>query len=193
MIELDKKLSTGGSSLLEGYYTMDLASSAEEVLVTFPDGTPMGEINTQLEKAFEAMKELLLQCEILAPITAIRETIGRATKSKDAIVRVNIIIYGSRRNAGQVGRELSKYKIYLQRPDYIRNGLTYDNPHFLKLHNVQQCQDGSTSQSGDHRLVDAENTDSFKKTISDIYSSLKRADRLEGLEGDKRLTTSLLP
>jgi SWI/SNF-related matrix-associated actin-dependent regulator of chromatin subfamily A3 len=154
----------------------------------------LGEANASLEQALNNISEqqYVLDFEVFAPVRAIRETISRATKEKDAIVRVQITIYGPRKSAQSIGRDLSQLKIYLQRPDYIRNGADYDNPHVLKLvdqhHSlpdvIMHKEDQSSEKATDNTL---------KKAIADVYSSLTRDKNLQGFEGDERLKTPLLP
>ena len=192
MPELDTRLSACGDSLSQGYCDMNILNSDEQSLVAFPDGLVMGELNTQVQTALENMIGQQLDFQILSPIRSIRETISRATKEKDAIVRVNINVYGPRHIAPQVGRELSANKIYLQRPDVFRPGFEYDNPHVLKLQNMPALRNGHAITVEDEKKPEAEKAESFKKTISDVYSSLKRGHALVGLDGDDRLKTNLL-
>jgi SWI/SNF-related matrix-associated actin-dependent regulator of chromatin subfamily A3 len=125
-------------------------------------------------------------------IKAIRETISRATKEKEAIVRVQISVYGPRATARAIGKHLSEQKIYLQRPDYIRDGADYDNPHVLKLED-HQFPVAEPFLDSEKNLVEHEgNIDTLKKTVTEVYSSLTRDHNLVGLEGDERLRTRLL-
>lgn len=188
MSELDGKLSIGGNTLAEGYYAMGLLRSD----VTFPDGTVMGQLDNKLKKVLESMSDLVLDFEVLAPIRAVRETISKATQEKHAVVRVNINVYGRRSQAQQVGKIFSEYKVYLQRPDWRRSGSPYDNPHVLKLPTMRAEHSGYTDHFEVGKQTDLENTELFKKTISEVYSSLKRGHNLASLEGDDRLKTPLL-
>ena len=193
MEDLDSKLSTGGGHPIEGYFQMSIVKAEDQFVVAFPDGTVMGEVNAQLEKALESIPEQhQIDLEVLAPIKPIRETINRATKEKDAIVRVNINVYGPRNVAHQIGRELSQHKVYLQRPDCMRNGLTYDNPHLLKLPNFQSSYKEGIIHVENEKRAETSKVEEFKKTISDVYASLTRGHKLVGLEGDARLKTALL-
>ncbi|ORY16159.1 SNF2 family N-terminal domain-domain-containing protein [Clohesyomyces aquaticus] len=193
MAELDAKLSTGGGHPAEGYHSMKVTRSDTQLFVVFPDGFSMGELNAQLEKALDRIfGQVDIDFEVLTHIRSVRETIGRATKEKDAIVRVNINLYGPRNQAKQVGVHLSQNKVYLQRPDFLRSGCVYDNPHVLKLPQFQPSEQACIVPVGTERDPAADKAEVFKKTISQVYSSLKRGQRLVGLEGDDRLRTSLL-
>lgn len=194
MSDLDKKLSIADPSPISGHTLLNVTRPETQWLVTFDDGHVLGEVNASLEQALNNItgQQYMLDFEVFAPVRAIRETISRATKEKDAIVRVQISIYALPSIAQDVGRELSKMKIYLQRPDYIRGGAAYDNPHELKL--VHR------PSSGIDPMIQAEDissekvaSETLKQTIADVYSSLTRDKNLKGLEGDERLKTRLLP
>lgn len=196
MSTVDTKLGTGGGHPVLGHYQMRISQNDDRCIVEFFDGTPLGEVNAQLEAALCGIVEQRhhVDLEVFAPIRPIRETISRATRDKDAIVRVNINVYGSRSIARDIGLELSLQKIYLQRPDYIENGLTYDNPHVLKLGDFRQTFDSQSVEVSEEKQPESEveKAEAFQKTINTIYSSLTRGQSLGGVEGDNRLKTQLL-
>ena len=196
MYTVDTKLGTGGGYPVPGHYQMVINQDDGQCIVAFLDGTPLGEVNAQLEAALFGIAEQRhhIDLEVFAPIRPIRETISRATRDKDAVVRVNINVYGSRSIARDIGLELSAQKIYLQRPDYIKNGLTYDNPHVLKLGNFHQPFVDQTIEAREEKQPESEveKAEAFQKTINTIYSSLTQGQSLGGIEGDNRLKTQLL-
>jgi SWI/SNF-related matrix-associated actin-dependent regulator of chromatin subfamily A3 len=193
MAELDTKLSMGGASPIQGHLQMNLVNLGSDFQVTFSDGVVLGELNMQLETALARITEqgFQLQYEVFANIKAIRETISKVTKEKNAIVRVQINVYGPPSVAGRVGRELSRGKIYLQYPDHIRPGTSYDNPHVLKLDSFRATEPTS-EQHVSYQSIEAESARDLKQVVADVYSSLTRSQNLEGLEGDERLRTPLL-
>lgn len=194
MAELDKKLGMSTTSPVQGHTLLQITKAESQHVLTFGDGTILGEVNVALEKALcnIAEQQFALEFEVFAPVRAIRETISRATKEKDAIVRVQINVYGPRTISQSIGRELSQQKIYLQRPDYIREGADYDNPHLLKL--VTHTPSLPTALAlAEEKTAEKAADETLKSTIADIYSSLTRGKNLQGLEGDARLKTSLLP
>ena len=196
MSDVHTKLNNGGGYPIPGHYQMSIIKSDQQFLVTFPDESCLGEVNAQLEKALTGIAEQRqnIDLEVFAPIRPIQETIGRATKKGDAIVRVNVNVYGARTAARRIGQEMSSHKIYLQRPDYIRPNIAYDNPHVLKLVNFQPSIVNHTTdvQEETQPESEAQKTEAFKETISNIYSSLTRNQSLVGIEGDDRLKTKLL-
>ncbi|KAK3202497.1 hypothetical protein GRF29_161g1443260 [Pseudopithomyces chartarum] len=197
MSKVDTKLGTGGGHPVPGHYQVVINHREDRYLVIFNDGTPLGEVNAQLEAALSGIAEqqYRVDLEVFAPIRPIRETISRAVKEKEAVVRVNINLYGPRSAAKDIGLELSTQKIYLQRPDYVKPGLAYDNPHFLKLGGIQPSFQGQDVELRDEKLPESEveKAEAFQNTINNIYSSLTRGQNLAGIEGDDRIKTKLLP
>lgn len=193
MQALDNTLIRAAASPITGHVQLNLNEVEAQYSVTFSDGFPLGQVNAQLEKALTNIKEqqLELDFEVFVPTRSTRETINRATKGQEAVIRVQINVYGPLVSADSVGQELSQNKLYLQRPDYIREGLTYENPHVLKFTDdsdaipvanvILQESVGTTTTSG---IIPA--------VVADVYSSLTRNENLRGLEGHERLKTPLL-
>ena len=193
MSQLDAKLHVGNESQAVGHYTFGIKKCSDQLVLTFPDGIQLGLLNTHVAKALKDIVELSsVQFEALADIGKLRELIGRVTKASDAVARVNIYIYGSREARKGVGRHLSSNKVYLQRPDQQRYGTRYDNPHVLKLPQMQMPSINYQPDATGHKMSQSDNVEHFRKAVSDVYASLKRSSRLERLEG-ARLKTSLLP
>ena len=197
MFAIDSKLETGGGHPIPGHYQMMINKFENRFMISFPDGTPLGEANAQLEAALSGIAEQQyhVDLEVFAPIRPIRETLSRATKEQEAVVRVNINIYGPRSIARTIGLELSTQKIYLQRPDYIKPGVVYDNPHVLKLGTFDQTFQSQDPEIPEEKqpVSETEKAEAFQRTINTIYSSLTRGQTLAGSEGDNRLRTQLLP
>ncbi|KAF2128363.1 hypothetical protein P153DRAFT_357729 [Dothidotthia symphoricarpi CBS 119687] len=194
MAELDNRLKIGTPSPIQGHLQMKLIQFESQFLVTFVDGSTLGEVNVQLQKALTRIIEQRyeLDFEVFAPVRAIRETISRTTKAKDAIVRVQINIYGPQVCSQGVGQELSQQKVYLQRPDYIRTGAIYDNPHVLKLADFQ-LSNVQADWPAEGKITGEYVPETLKETMMDVYSLLTRSQCIKGLEGDKCLRTHLLP
>jgi SWI/SNF-related matrix-associated actin-dependent regulator of chromatin subfamily A3 len=191
MADLDGRLKSSEASPISGHTILTITKLDGQFFVTFGDGAVLGEVNASLDKALTSIseQEYTLDFEVFAPVRAIRETITKATKEKDAIVRVQISVYGPRSFADGVGQELSRQKVYLQSPDYVRPGTDYDNPHVLKLQTSLPLNPTFADETATGKVAD----DDLKKTISNVYSSLTRDQNLRSLEGDERLRTPLLP
>lgn len=193
MVELDQRLSIPTASPIQGHLLLSLNKSDNQYLITFNDGTVLGEVNASLEKALSSITEQQhqLDFEVFASIKNIRETVFRTTKQKDAVIRTQINVYGPRIIGPAIGQELSQQKIYLQRPDYIRPGADYDNPHFLKLNN-QETQSVVVNIDLEEKTSEKDPEFTLKEAITGVYSSLTREYNLKGLEADARLKTTLL-
>lgn len=194
MLDLDNKLSTQVAGPIAGHVQLQLTRIDTHYHVTFSDGLLLGEMNLQFEEAVNNILEqqYLLEFEVLAPINAIRETINKVTKEKDAIARVHINVYGTTTASSAVGRELLQRKMYLQRPDHIRNDIPYENPHVLKLRDTGLCQVVQPLDV-DELVVEKAMGQIVKETVTEVFSALTRAGDLVALEGDRRLHTLLLP
>jgi SWI/SNF-related matrix-associated actin-dependent regulator of chromatin subfamily A3 len=193
MADLDRRLMASPHSPVSGHTLLQVTKPDTQFLITFEDGAILGEVNASLEQALNniAEQQHLLDFEVFAPVQAIRETISRATKEKDAVVRVHINVYGPRNVSQVIGRELSRMKIYLQCPDHIRQGADYDNPHMLKLVD-DQFPLPVTIFDAEEKTVEKTTDETLKETIANVFSSLTRDKNLQGLEGDERLKTLLL-
>lgn len=193
MLDLDNKLNAVAGGPIAGHAQMNLVRSETQYRVTFPDGSVLGEMNIQLEEALNSILEqqYSLEFEVLTPTKAIRETIDKAEKEKDAIARVQINVYGTEKASLSVGQEFSRRKIYLQRPDYVRSGVLYDNPQVLKLEHFEVAKTIHAPEVVEPS-IEKTTSQSVKETIMNIYSALTRGQHLTALEGDRRLQTPLL-
>jgi hypothetical protein len=198
MVEMDAKLMANFDYRNNDSCTFGLKKSelGEQVILQFPDGSDFSILNNHIAKALDKLLERpSLQFEAICSIRPILETIGRVTKQADAVVRVNINVYGPKESSKEVGRHLTMEKVYLQRPDKLRAGTTYENPHILafkdmQISSLQNQFDVGSSREGQLKLDD--DAEKFKETISNVYSSLTRGANLNKVEGDRRLKTKLL-
>jgi hypothetical protein len=203
MLEVDAKLKAGNRSSASDCYTFNIGKIEKpltEVVLKFHDNTVFGILNTHTSKALEGLIDRpSIQFDAFGSILTIRETIGRSTKAIDAVVRVNINVYGSKEEGKDVGCHLSDCKVFLQRPDIQRPGSFYDNPHILKFPDLQISSLEYQLEAAPYRVStsddadDADDAERFRKTISNVYASLTRGAKLNRVEGDRRLKTQLLP
>jgi len=193
MAELHRNLNNIASSPVTGHARMIVIKPDAQFVVAFPEGYVVGDVNAKLDGALTSIAEqgYEIDLEVFAPTVVIQETIGRATKDKEAVVRVQMNVYGPSTAAWDIGKELSQQKIYLQRPVYIRDGYRYQNPHILTLPGFH----GSTPEiptMTEEPLPDKVGLQTLRSTLQNVYSSLTRDRNLHGLEGDERLNTDLL-
>lgn len=192
MLELDTKLKAANGS--NDYCTFNIERPSTRLVLRFQDNTEFGHLNTHISKALEALvQRLSIQLEAVGATSTIREVIGRATKATDADVRVNINVYGSEEARKDVGRHLSDQKVYLQRPECQRPGTIYDNPHVLKFPDLEIPSFENQLEIASHRVKTSDNPENFRKIVDNVYASLTRGTKLNRMEGDSRVETSLLP
>lgn len=193
MTELLRRLNMSNKSPITGHVQVKLVKLETGFSIVFEDHTAIGPVNSQLEKALKRIEEqqYSLNFDVFAPINLLKDTIGRVNKEKEAVVRVQITVYGPPSAAQGVGKELSSHKLYLQQAEYIKEGTKYDNPHVLVLPSFQQ----STTQIQvvtEETQAEKTTTEVLKNTITDVFSSLTRSHDLRGVEADERLITPLL-
>ncbi|KAK2786144.1 hypothetical protein FQN53_006906 [Emmonsiellopsis sp. PD_33] len=175
-----------------------IKKSSPQLLLTFPNCKGLGWLESHAAGALDALIERpSIQLEAVADVPSLQETISKVTKAKDAIIRVDICIYGPRESSAEVGRHLSNNKVYLQRPDPQRQraGSIYDNPHVIKFPDLQirDVDRRPTEMEEKGSELTVESGEGFQKAIQDVYDSLHRSSNLRRLEGDSRLKTTLLP
>ena len=194
MSQINVKVNSGNIYQVSGQCIFGVKKSTTQVVLTFTDGSEFAHLNTHMAKVLGGVIDLpSVQLEALANLNTLRETIGKATKASDAIVRVNINLYGSKETRKDVGQCLSAGKIYLQHPDQRRTTSAYDNPHVLVLPGMQNQIVDIIPQEEAEDMLRGDDADQFRKAISDVYGSLKRSSHLKRVVGDDRLRTSLLP
>ncbi|KAG0649190.1 ATP-dependent helicase GTA, partial [Hyphodiscus hymeniophilus] len=194
MLEIDAKLIEDLESRSEDSCTFSIPPSSTEVVLCFPNGMEFGVLNTHASKALRSLVQRpSLQLEAIADITTIRETIGRVTKATDAVVRVNINVYGLRESCQEVGRYLSSQKLYLQRPDKMRTGSAYENPQVLSFADMQISSYENQFDVRANKAPKLDDAAKFSESISNVYLSLTRSANLSKIQGDRRLKRTLLP
>jgi hypothetical protein len=193
MLEIDTKLRNHDSSLKNGQYLFGAKRQMDKLTLTFADGTDFGVLNDHtaatLSKVLDQHKA---EIECLAFILLVRETIERAAKANDAVVRVDINLYGEIGAKDEVGCCLWENKLYLQRPTELREGLKYENPHVIQFPDLPPETSELIPELSGEKTDTLKSPETFRWTIFEVYASLKRGDGLERMEGDDRVKTDLL-
>jgi SWI/SNF-related matrix-associated actin-dependent regulator of chromatin subfamily A3 len=196
MADADKKLLSIHRSSMPGYHVFRLTKRADQISITFQDGTKLADVNAHLEKVLGPIIDReALQFEAIADVGSLRDLIGRSLKASDPVGRFNIHIYGLESACERVGGLLSTDKVYLQRPDHLRPGCVYNNPHYLKIPGTEfATQQLVPSQNIVHSTTTTtpDKEGEFRKAIANIYSGLKRGTGLHRVVGDRRVKTPLL-
>ncbi|KAM0322176.1 hypothetical protein ACHAQA_009666 [Verticillium albo-atrum] len=128
------KQSPAAGSTSSRQRTFVVTEQPDHILLSFPDGTPFGYLRSHMKNALAKLLDRKnLSFEAVADAKALQDTVTKARKTSGAVARVDLYVYGSRRLAPVVGERLSKWKLWLQRPEAVRKGAAYENPHFLSF------------------------------------------------------------
>lgn len=167
---------------------------APHIQLSLPDGTAFGILRNDLTEALDVLlnQRPTFRLEAVALTSRLREQIGLASKPNEAIVQVDINIYGPRDRAKEVGDKLSDRRQWLQKPDFSRK-YPYENPHVLRFpeledhvfeQDIRQEVSGASKPRADEERV--------KKLIAQVEGAVSRAADLETMTGDQGLQTGLL-
>jgi hypothetical protein len=166
------------------------------ILLSLSNGEQFGVLRSDMTDVLEPLLKQSppFELEAVAPNTRLREQIAVATKPNEAIVQVNINLYGPRDLAKKVGDDLSDRKQWLQKPDIIKTGYEYFNPHHLHFpelesHMVQEELRQEVSATAKPRAEE----ERVKKLVAQVHDALTRASdpELERTAGDQSLKSEL--
>jgi hypothetical protein len=172
-----------------------LQAKSDHILLSFPDGTQFGYLRDNMTEALKAhLTSEDLSFEAVASTANLRARIAKVEKQGDAIVHVNINIYGPRAQAKIVGGELSSKKVWLQKPDYYKRQYPYENPHLIRFPDLEQTVSEQIVQDvqAPEPVLPQPTVNTVKQVVSEVHRSLHRADDLDREDGDERLRTPLL-
>ncbi|KAK1597107.1 SNF2 family domain-containing protein [Colletotrichum navitas] len=173
-----------------------LSENRDHVVLVFrddPDATEFGYLRSGPGKTLaRLLAQEGLEFDSVAQTTTLRETIGRAKKPVEAMVKVDINIYGPRSRAHETGKTLSEGKLYLQMPDHARSGLPYENPHMLRIkdaeHMVTEAARGVNSRAPTGRQPREER---LRDMMLEVYQSIQNKRHLRREDGAKGLKHEL--
>lgn len=156
--------------------------------IFFDDGMKFGVLDKRTSETLSTIVDRPeLQIDGLAETDTIRTVICSAQKAKDALIRIDIHIYGPISLSDEVGNSFSVKKTWLQRPTAPR--FPYRNPQTVVFPGVEnglpQVQCPGSESNG-------KVTEDLHKTIAEVYGSMKRGKDLHRIKGDVGLKTHLL-
>ena len=194
MSELDTKLSEASGSQDVGLCVFGVQRDSTQFVLTFSNGTRLGFLNTRMANALQAIVDRPgVRLDAVVDVMTLRETIGRATKPSEAVVLVDVNVYGSKETRDKIGQKLSAKSVFLQRPDHPQHGSIYDNPHVITFPNLKASNAPQKAEEMSDNKSILDSTERFREAVTSVYASLKRGSGLKRLEGDDRLKTVLLP
>ncbi|XDG08564.1 hypothetical protein ABKA04_008179 [Annulohypoxylon sp. FPYF3050] len=184
--------------LSQEHHSFDVSKYAEYFMLKFPDSTIFAQVSELVSRGLAELHEYSsIEIRAFAATDRIREVCSRAKRPSEAILKVEINIYGSVDDAKSVGQKLSSAKIFLQDPDHGMQDIEYRNPHIIQFPGIEEPQARSIR---DGFLADVSKTkktvnnldEDIGHTISTVYHSLTRSRNLERTQGT-HITTQLLP
>lgn len=161
----------------------------------FHDDVEFGYLRPHMTKGLDKLlASTSFYLEAVGETDVLRETIGRAAKPSEALVRVGIIIYGPPSEANDIGSHLSEHKLWLQTPDYPRRDVDYKNPHVLEfgglgLSDIDKPKDLTQRAAPKPRSEETH----LRQTMNEVYNSTRRQEGLTQIAVSGHFKTPMLP
>ncbi|OLN85473.1 putative SWI/SNF-related matrix-associated actin-dependent regulator of chromatin subfamily A member 3-like 3 [Colletotrichum chlorophyti] len=177
------------------YQRFALSNQQENVLLTFrDDATEFGYLRSAHGRTLaRLLNQVVVELEPIAPTIALRETIGRAKKPAEAMVKVDINVYGPRGAARRVGDALSEGKLWLQKPDHARPDVFYENPHELHIRGGEQMPEEVVREVNSGTPAGRQpREESLRRMMMEVYDSIQNNRQLARVHGGNRLKHDLL-
>jgi len=135
-----------------------------------------------------------MEFEAVTNTSTLRSTISGFKKSSDALVRVDILVYGPRGHVAKtVGRTLSRNRLYLQTPEKSRSGIRYENPQMVSFSTAgTQASDTPASTSSTFSIAGSNEHYRVQALMADVYTSTGR-DHLDMTSASQPIKPDPLP
>lgn len=162
----------------------------------FSDSTFLGYLPKQMNQTLSPLiGSLSFEMEAWVPIIAILDAISNVNTSAEPAIRVNIHVYGHPTSKDQIGKHLSKGKLFLQHPDMCRPGTRYDNPQMLVFDDLGAPDFEEDAEVYEEMEIPqpVEYDGEFEEMIATVFQSLRRGDNLSQIKGAENLTRPLYP
>ncbi|KAK1634848.1 SNF2 family domain-containing protein [Colletotrichum phormii] len=200
MAVIDTKLRESSQASAPGktaYQRFTLTDSQEHICLSFKDDntTEFGYLRSGPGKALARLlsPDSHVEFEPIAPTRTLRETIGRAKKPVEAMVKVDINVYGPRRAAKSVGDKLTEGKLWLQKSDHARREHSYENPHVLKIQGGEAMPEHTINEVNSGQPAGRQpREEKLRRMMIEVYDSIKNKRHFNRELGDKRLKNDLL-
>ncbi|KAM0263536.1 hypothetical protein ACHAQJ_001155 [Trichoderma viride] len=183
------------------YEHFKIKKQDDHVLLSFQDAEDdgsgdFGYLRSAVGKTLVPLLALsYINFEPMGQACSLKDIIGRANKPSEAIAKVDINLYGPQWAAAEVGDTLSHGKLWLQKSSHMKRGVTYDNPHFLrlKINGVQMQSMQSVNQTSNEGPTCKKNREErLRKMVEEVYKSLDRSRDVDMVEGGDRVNKELL-
>lgn len=184
------------------YERFKIKKKEEHIVLSFhdaDDGDEGGEFGYLRSAVGKTLAPLLtmphIKVEPIGQASSLKDIIGRANKASEAIAKVDINLYGPQCAAKDVGDTLSHGKLWLQKSTHMKRGVTYDNPHFLRLEISGvpiQCTQPVSQTRKEGPTGKQKREERLQKMVEEVYKSLDRTRDLDRVDGGDRVTQELL-
>ncbi|EJT75963.1 hypothetical protein GGTG_05888 [Gaeumannomyces tritici R3-111a-1] len=184
-------------------HQFNVCLDSEYIMLKFPDDTEFAQVSELLTRGLGAIHKLCpdgdLDVRAFAKSADARNVLQRAKRPAEAVLKVDINIYGPRSCAEKVGSALSDAEIYLQYPDdgFGLHGLECHNPHVIEFPGLDYVPrdraNGSDPADGAREADTSEGQEIERRAISGAYESLTRDKNLERVKAGSGIMTQLLP
>lgn len=196
MLEVNERLKGPSQSRYQRFTLKEQKDHREHAFLLFSDELTFGHLRSGTGKALLPLMLLPnVRFEPVGETSKLLDVIDKANKPGDAIVKVNIDVYGPRSSASKVGRDLSQAKLWLQKSDTMAEGYEYDNPHFLRididrseeapLQRVQQVVSNAATRKQTRE-------EQLRKMVEEVYKTVGSNRDVDRAEGGDRVTRELL-
>ncbi|KAK7998320.1 hypothetical protein PG989_006360 [Apiospora arundinis] len=170
----------------------------ERIALNMKDGSSFGYLQKKFIKPFRELHKVTtcVEIEAVGATSDILQSIHRAAKPVDARCLVDINIYGPQNQAEAIGDVLTKYRLWLQRPDsYRSSNSSYMNPHAISFPDLEEQMDIEESARHENPSPDSHQSEEevLDQVMSEVHDGLSRDRELSMEAGDQRISTELLP
>ncbi|KAL6818335.1 SNF2 family N-terminal domain-containing protein [Trichoderma sp. SZMC 28013] len=180
-----------------GLERFKLEKRENHVILRFSDTSEdFGQVRSNVGTTLSSLlgnKSSNVEFEPIVSTSYLMDIIGRANRPSEAIVKVDINVYGPQLTAMKVGDDLSSGKLWLQKPSNMRCEIIYDNPHFLrlKLNGVQIQPKQPAKQifregSSSRRKRETQ----LRNMLEEVYTSIQTRE-INAVEGGDRVVQTL--
>lgn len=115
----------------------------------------------------------------------------RAGQETSQRLKLDLVLYGPRRRAKEIGRHLSQKQLWLRQPFFIDAGIDYHNPHAelpnMVPRNGNRCLGYTSATSATQRTVEE-----VRSEVLGMFDNLRRSENMEESEPGPIIKTELL-
>ncbi|RSL69376.1 hypothetical protein CEP53_002228 [Fusarium sp. AF-6] len=197
MPAVNERLKGPSQSRYQRFTLKEQKDHREHAFLLFSDDElTFGHLRSGTGKALLPLMQLPnVKFEPVGETAKLLDVIDKANKPGDAIVKVNIDVYGPRSSSSTVGKDLSQAKLWLQKSDTMAEGYEYDNPHFLRI-DIDRSEDVPVqpvqqvvSNSATRKQTREEQ---LRKMVEEVYKTVGSNRDVDRVEGGDRVTRELL-